>query len=279
MRIKLLGCFIFGLTLPLSSQAAWFSDTPLQHTYQAMIDGQPKLAWEELKIAVSQHSLSSQYWLPVKNEIIAQTECGKGLDDSFSPESDIQISFIRRFGLASQGYQINISTEKSHGEQDVSLLSPTGKTLISGHFSELAEYQELETKEMLVTPSSGVYTLKVGQNTYPIVASLGRNTRWLKVENALGKQILSVSSPENIAGCPRTNVNWQWFDGQYNMLGNKIPIGSNNAELPTISPFPSQAHHLSAAVELTEYQGRLQISYIQRVALPFKSNLAKPTSN
>ncbi|MEZ8103957.1 DUF2861 family protein [Vibrio cortegadensis] len=279
MRIKLLGCFFFGLTLPLSSQAAWFSDTPLQHTYQAMIDGQPKLAWEELKIAVSQHSLSSQYWLPVKNEIIAQTECGKGLDDTRLLISNLKISFIRRFGLASQGYQINISTEKSHGEQDVSLLSPTGQTLISGHFSDLTEYQEFETKEILVTPSSGVYILKVDQDTYPIVASLGRNIRWLKVENALGKQTLSVSSPENITGCPRTNVNWQWFDGQYNMLGNKIPIGSNNAELPTISPFPSQAHHLSAAVELTEYQGRLQISYIQRVALPFKSNLAKPTSN
>ena len=52
MRIKTLSYFIFGLTLPLSSQAACFIDTPLQHTYQAMIDGQPKLAWEELKIAV-----------------------------------------------------------------------------------------------------------------------------------------------------------------------------------------------------------------------------------
>lgn len=278
MIIKPLLFFVLSITFSLTSQAAWFSDTPLQHTYQAMIDKQPKLAWEELKIAVSQHPLNSRYWLPVKDEIIAQTECGKGLDDSSSPEPNIQISFIRRFGLASQGYQINISTEQSHVAQDISLLSPTGKPLISGHFSALTGYQEFETKEMIVKPPSGVYTLKIDQNTYPVVATLGSNTRWLRVENTLGKPRLSISSPENITGCPRTNVSWQWFDAQYNMLGNRIPINSDDAELPKVSPFPSQAQHLSAAVELTEYQGRLQISYIQRVALPFIADNAQPTS-
>ncbi len=55
---------------------------PLQHTYQSLLDNQPQVAWQELQIALDQQTLDSELWLPVKQEILSQTQCGTSLKQS-----------------------------------------------------------------------------------------------------------------------------------------------------------------------------------------------------
>ncbi|ERB66146.1 hypothetical protein N779_06680 [Vibrio coralliilyticus OCN008] len=69
-----LACLIF----PLSTQATWFEDTPLARTYQALLNNQPQLAWQELHLALNQQDIDRQYWLPVKQEIW-QSQCVSNL--------------------------------------------------------------------------------------------------------------------------------------------------------------------------------------------------------
>ncbi|MFA0231208.1 DUF2861 family protein, partial [Vibrio sp. 10N.261.45.A7] len=161
-------------TLPFVSHAAWFTDTPLQHTYQSLLDDQPQVAWQELQIALNQQTLDSELWLPVKQEILNQTQCGTSLKQSAEPKHHIQVSFIRRYGLSSHGYQIKVSAEqlsKASENQAISLVSPKGKVLLEGQLASNNEYQEIETNEMFVKPESGVYQLKIGSNHYPIVVA------------------------------------------------------------------------------------------------------------
>ncbi|WP_390233187.1 DUF2861 family protein [Vibrio sp. F74] len=261
--------FIIAIAFPSVSQAAWFTDTPLQRTYQALIDQQPILAWQELKIALNQNQLDSQFWVPVKQEVLSQTECGQDLSNDFNSISNIQVSFIRRFGLSSQGYQLKISSRRNTSDQDIALVSPSGKRLLSGKLIAHAQYQEIETEEMLLKPPSGVYQLEIGQNSYPIIASMDNNKRWLKLEHKLHSPSILITPPRNVIGCPEVNASWQWFDEQYNMLGNRVPIQNSNLSVPKESPYSYKAKHLSAAVELTEYQNGTKINYIQRVAIPF----------
>ncbi|MGF1763221.1 DUF2861 family protein [Aliivibrio kagoshimensis] len=262
---------IVVLTLPFFTHSAWFTDSPLQHTYQALIDEQPKLAWQELQIALKQNQLDSQYWNTVKQEILNQTECGQNLTNDPSTFSNIQISFIRRFGLSSQGYQFKISSERNSVIQNIALVSPNGERLLNGTFIAHDQYQEIETEEMLIKPPSGVYQLEIGQNSFPIIASMDNNKRWLKLKSKPSSSSVLLTLPKSVLGCPKANANLQWFDEQYNMLGSRVPIQNNHVEIPKVSPYPNKAKHLSAVVELIEYQNGSKINYIQRVAIPFSA--------
>ncbi|MEZ8693719.1 DUF2861 family protein [Vibrio splendidus] len=259
-------------TWSFASHAAWFTDTPLQHTYQSLLDDQPQVAWQELQIALDQQTLDSELWLPAKQEILSQTQCGTSLKQSAEPKHHIQVSFIRRYGLSSHGYQIKVSAEqlnKGLETQTLSLVSPKGKVLLDGQLTSNNEYQEIETSEMLIKPESGVYQLTIGSNNYPIIVALDDNKRWLTLESKLNDPHIVVTPPEIIDSCPDANVSWQWFDENYDMLGFKVPIKTTQASLPTESPTGSEAKHLSASVEMFEYQGAIEIQYVQRVAMPF----------
>lgn len=261
-------------TLPFACNAAWFTDTPLQHTYQSLLDNQPQVAWQELQIALNQAELNSQLWLPVKQEILSRTQCGSTLEQSATPHNHIQVSFIKRHGLSSQGYQIKVSAEQLNEvledqTQRISLVSPDGKVVIDGQLNSDVEYQEIETSEMFIKPESGVYQLTIGSNNYPIIVALDDNKRWLTLESKLNDPYIVVTPPEIIDSCPGANVSWQWFDENYDMLGFKVPIKTTQASLPTESPIGSEAKHLSASVEMFEYQGAIEIQYVQRVAMPF----------
>ncbi len=259
-------------TLPLVSHAAWFTDTPLQHTYQSLLDDQPQVAWQELQIALNQQTLDSELWLPVKQEILSQTQCGTSLKQSAEPKHHIQVSFIRRYGLSSHGYQIKVSAEqlsKVSESETISLVSPKGKVLLDGQLASNDEYQEIETNEMFIKPESGVYQLKIGSNHYPIVVALNDNNRWLTLESKLSEPHIVLSPPKVIDSCPDANVSWQWFDENYNLLGYKVPIKTTQAPVPKESPLGTIARHLSASVEVFEYQGAIEVQYVQRVAVPF----------
>lgn len=259
-------------SLPFASHAAWFTDTPLQHTYQSLLDGQPQVAWQELQIALDHQTLDSDLWLPVKQEILSQTQCGTSLKQSAEPKHHIQVSFIRRYGLSSHGYQIKVSAEQLNKDletQTLSLVSPKGKVLLDGQLASNDEYQEIETNEMFIKPESGVYQLKIGSNHYPIVVALDNSKRWLTLESKLSEPHIVITPPKVIDNCPNANVSWQWFDDNYNLLGYKVPIKTAQAPVPTESPLGTNAKHLSASVEMFEYQGAIEVQYVQRVAVPF----------
>lgn len=272
MKIASLISLLFAF--PLTSHGAWFSETPLQLTYQSLLDNQPQLAWQELQIALNQKQLDSQLWLPVKQEILSRTQCGSTLKQSAAPSHHIQVSFIRRHGLSSQGYQIKISAEpravdSNNQVQAVSLDAPDGERVIDGELKPNVAYQEIETSEMFIKPESGVYQLTVGANSYPIVIALDDNKRWLTLESKLENPHIVVTPPKVIDSCPNTNVSWQWFDENYNMLGVKVPIKAKHVAVPSKKPTVDDASHLSASVEMFEYQGWIEIQYVQRVAVPF----------
>ncbi|MEZ8013511.1 MULTISPECIES: DUF2861 family protein [Vibrio] len=261
-------------TMPFACNAAWFTDTPLQHTYQSLLDDQPQVAWQELQIALDQQTLDSELWLPVKQEILSQTQCGTSLRQDTETKHHIQVSFIRRYGLSSQGYQIKVAAEQLSEDmktqtQPISLVSPKGKVLLDGQLASNNEYQEIETGEMFIKPESGVYQLRIGSNHYPIVVALDNSKRWLTLESKLSEPHIVITPPKVIDNCPNANVSWQWFDENYNLLGYKVPIKTAQAPVPTESPLGTNAKHLSASVEMFEYQGTIEVQYVQRVTVPF----------
>ena len=272
--MKVTSLIVLIFTLPFTCHAAWFTNTPLKHTYQSLLSDQPRLAWQELQIALNQQTLDSDLWLPVKQEILSQTQCGTSLKQHTETKHHIQVSFIRRYGLSSQGYQIKVSAEQlSEGlesqTQPITLISPKGKILLDGQLASNNGYQEVETSEMFIKPESGVYQLTIGSNHYPIVAALDDSKRWLSLENKLNDPHIVITPPKVIDNCPDANVSWQWFDENYNLLGYKVPIKTAQAPVPTESPLGTQAKHLSASVEMFEYQGAIEVQYVQRVAVPF----------
>ena len=122
---------------------------------------------------------------------------------------------------------------------------------------------------MFIKPESGVYQLKIGSNHYPIVVALDNSKRWLTLESKLSEPHIVITPPKVIGNCPNANVSWQWFDENYNLLGYKVPIKTAQAPVPTESPLGTNAKHLSASVEMFEYQGAIEVQYVQRVAVPF----------
>ncbi|MFY2507225.1 DUF2861 family protein [Vibrio pectenicida] len=267
MRYKLLFS-IYTVCQPHFVQASWFTDTELHPVYQALINHQPKLAWQELILTLSRENIKSQYWIAVKQEILSQTSCGQELmDNSVALPMKMNISFIRRSGLSSQGFQIKLSTEKTRTDSLVELISPSSTRLLRVKLSKQSAYQELETKEMLIKPSTGVYQLRINGQSFPLLITIPDNKSWLTYDNTA--KIIRTSFPETIKGCSQAVASWQWFDSNYTMLDSKIPIQKHIASVPQPTYQHERAKHLSASVSLFEYQQGIKIDYIQRVAIPF----------
>ncbi|MCG9681997.1 DUF2861 family protein [Vibrio sp. Isolate23] len=264
-------CLLCALLFSITAYANWFSDTPLSRTYEALLNGQPLLAWQELHLALSQQNISRDYWQPVKLEILNQTQCGQKLitHSEFLP-ANISLSFVRRSGLASQGFQIKLSAEDVHSTLDVELTSPTKKRILHGLFTSQLGYQEMESEEMLVEPESGVYQLKLNENTYALIIAMPKNQNWLTLDNIT--QQLTVTPPTVTDSCAKAMAHWQWFDRHYTLIDKRIPIQTLNAPFPKSSQQPKGAAHLSASVSIFEYQQGLKVEYIQRLALPFSAS-------
>lgn len=249
-------------------QAAWFTETPLNRSYQALLNDQPQLAWQELQIALSKEAIDSQYWLPVKQQILSVSQCGQQLfSHSLPASSNFSISFIRRSGWSSQGYQIKLSAQKLQSELAVELISPLGRSLLSGQFSTKDHYQEIETEEMIIKPVSGVYRLKLNKNVYPLIIAIADNKDWLVWDN--NTQDLFISLPSAPSTCHKPIATWQWFDSNYSILGDRIPIQQQDPSLSLLNTQPDKAKHLSAAVSYFEYQQGIKVEYVQRVSVPF----------
>ncbi|KLV00556.1 hypothetical protein ABT58_11975 [Photobacterium aphoticum] len=262
---------------PAIGQTDWFVPTPLQSTYQALLANHPEQAWQELHLALSQAPLSCKHWVPVKNAILTQTECGQTLPEQHTSPSmhtpSITLHMIRRFGITSQGYQIKISavqsplTDKDNHMLPVTLLSPTNHTLLSGEFSTQSPYQEIEMADLMIKPMPGRYLLTVGEHTYPLLIAMESRSQWLTLTHTPQGSQVALSLPETIEGCPAVNARWQWFDDEYNTLGKPQLMLRKTESVPR--SYPLGAKHLAASVERVEFQQGVTVHYIQRINVPF----------
>ena len=263
---------LYTLCQPHFVQASWFTDTSLQAVYQALINHQPKLAWQELILTLSRENIESRYWLAVKQEILSQTSCGQKLiENSVVLPMNMNISFIRRSGLSSQGFQIKLSAENTKTASLVELISPSSARLLRAKLSKQSAYQELETKEMLITPSTGVYQLRINGQSLPLLIAIPDNKSWLTYDSTANN--IRSSFPETIKGCSQAVASWQWFDSNYTMLDSKIPIQKHIASVTQPTYQYEGAKHLSASVSVLEYQQGIKGEYIQRVAIPFSPSV------
>ncbi|WP_025744528.1 DUF2861 family protein [Salinivibrio costicola] len=69
------------LSVKVNAEQAWFGDTPMQQTYQALAADRPTVAWQELIFALSQEQIATQHWAALKHAIINQTDCGQRLTE------------------------------------------------------------------------------------------------------------------------------------------------------------------------------------------------------
>lgn len=260
--------FLISLVASTPSHSELFLDTPLQPAYQATLNQQPQLAWQELTLALSQHELDDQLWLPVKQEVLHQTDCGSAL--SGGTANNLRLSFVKRFGTTAKGYQVRISTENSPSAMDVTLFTPDGSPLVSGQFAAGQSYQEFESIELLQKPRSGVFNLVIDEQTIGLVIAIEDQSQWLVFNQQRAIPTVELNLPQTLPGCPSVSASWQWFDSDYRMLGHKIAFQQNPQPIPANSPYQTQAKHLSASVERVEFQHGVRIEYIQRIAIPYQ---------
>lgn len=253
-----------------STHGALFLDTPLQPAYQATLNQQPQLAWQELTLALNQSQLDDHHWLPVKQEVLRQTNCGRALLGNLANKRHIRVSFVKRFGTTAKGYQVRISTENSANTVEVNLVAPDGTRLVSGRFEAEQGYQEFESVELLQKPRSGVFKLSLNEHTIELLVAIEDQSQWLTLNQQQPTPTVELSLPKTLKGCPNVAASWQWFDGDYRMLGHKVALQTNPQAIPTENPYSGTAKHLSASVEKIEYQQGIRIEYIQRMAIPFQ---------
>ncbi|MFZ3420731.1 DUF2861 family protein [Vibrio harveyi] len=259
-----------GTVLSTYAHANLFTVSPLEHAYQATLTHQPQLAWQELFLALRQNEISSKYWVPIKNELLSQTACGTELSSGKKLTSQLTLGVIRRFGLTSQGYQIRLSVEQYTKNQSVTLTSPNGVALLKGNLIANPQYQEVESIDLLQKPVSGIYTLSLGNQKIDLLIAIPEGAPWLSLGNKEGHRTVETTLPSNVSPCPKAMATWQWFDKNYNLLGSTIPFTHSLEGIPKQPFTEDKAEHLTASVELVEFQNGVQIEYIQRLAIPYR---------
>ena len=247
----------------------WFKNTPLKESLQALLSHQTQQAWQELVIAVEQNPVTANYWQPIKLEILRQSDCGHQLTDpsngSFPP---FTLSLISRTGQTSSGYQIKLSIEDSRQSGAFSLNAPNGETLISGTLNATNHYQEWEISELLTKPTPGVYRLNYRNQQMLLLVSDYNASTWLSRSDS-NQTRLKLALPSGNQSCFPASVMLQWFDKQYQQVGDRLPLSAtaHYVDLPK-STARQGAQYLSASALLFEYQASIKVEYIHRMSLP-----------
>ncbi|MFD2179585.1 DUF2861 family protein [Veronia pacifica] len=270
MNMRLTLALMIFLPVFSAQGDGWFYPSPLAKAYSALAENHPKLAWSELRQALNHDKIDKKHWLPLKNEIIDQSACGQTLKHGSSlPPAKITLSFIERIGILSPGYSITLSAEDVKVAFSVSLTSPDEQTLFVGEFPAIDGYQEIETGDMFRIPESGVYSLAIGKNKYVLIIALEASEKWLKIEGA-NKRLL-VSPPDTTDNCMSAVTTWQWLSADFELLGVRIPILDVVNPLPAANDRPEGATRLTAATSHYEYQQGIKVKYTQRLSLPLTS--------
>jgi len=276
--MKRLTFFVVSSLLSSSSLAYdWFPETPLQASYSALVEGNTLLAWQELQLSLSRHNVEERYWRPVKQAILSETQCGKQLTSAPSIAANISLAIISKGNVNNQGYQVKLSTEQVTQPLRLQLFDEYNTLIVSAVItSPTKEYTEFESNELLSQPKAGLYQLAVNGVHYPLIISSFAATPWLHSTADRTFKSLTITPPNRVASCAPASVRWQWFDEDYNLLGQPAPmkltpiITANNDSYSVSLPpaAPAKAKWLSGVVSQFEYQGRIKVEYIQRYSLP-----------
>ncbi len=270
LRYPVLILLLCGFTQPSHAKEtalSWFRTTPLQLTLNALVSNQPKLAWQELITTLDKHPLPYQYWQPIKEQILSQTDCGKQLTSTKKPAT-ITLSIISRVTFSALDHQIKLSAEQITETASFELREPSENIILSGQLNPNLSYQEWETSDLLAKPETGIYTLTIGQNSYKVLISSYSTYQWL--ERSTNESSLLNSKPPQLTNqCPPMTVFQQWFDAEYRQVGTQHAIVSqtNQIQIP-LQAVPEQAKFQRVSARIFEYQSDIKIEYLHRVAVP-----------
>ncbi len=172
-RLGILSALLSGAAIaetPPSPTHAWFRTTPLQSSYQLLVEGHPTQAWHELIHTLSTTPVAEPFWQPIKEAILSQTQCGQALPSASLNDLAIAVTFIHKFNQTFQGYQVRLSAENLSQPLAVRLASSQGATLLAAELAP-ADYAEVESRDLLSPYAAGVYWLTLGEQRMALLIS------------------------------------------------------------------------------------------------------------
>lgn len=268
LRIILgLGILVSFLTsahpLPNNFHAAWFRSTPLQSSYQKLVEGFPQQAWHELISALSFTPVAEPFWQPIKEEILNQTQCGQSLQATSTNDKAVAVTFIHKINQTFQGYQVKVSIDDLVEPLNVSLISPQGKMIIEQTLVP-AIYTESESHELLSPYASGVYWLILGKQRFPLLISAPSIVAWI---DPINDNKININLPITLYICAPALAREQFFDQNFALLHSQI---INSSKPFTFAKATKETKWKSLSVIKSEYQGSIRVEYIQRLTSPIR---------
>ncbi|HAS6184813.1 DUF2861 family protein [Vibrio vulnificus] len=263
-RLGMLSAFISGAVIaetPPSFTNSWFRATPLQTSYQRLVEGHPTQAWHELTHALSTTPVAEPFWKPVKEAILSQTQCGQALPTTSPNDLALAVTFIHKFNQTFQGYQIRLSTENLSEPLAVRLTSVQGVTLLEAELAP-ADYAEVESRDLLSPYAAGIYWLTLDEQRIALLISAPSSTPWIEQSSAAD---LTIHLPASPSGCASSMARWQFFDQHFTLLHSQTV---NRDQPPAPPSAPSQARWRSLSVIQSEYQGTIRVEQMQRLTIP-----------
>ncbi|EHK7540279.1 DUF2861 family protein [Vibrio cholerae] len=264
VRLGMLSALVSGAAIaetPPSLTQAWFRATPLQSSYQPLIDGHLTQAWHELIHTLSTTPVAEDFWQPIKEAILSQTQCGQALPSTSPNDLAIAVTFIHKFNQTFQGYQVRLSAENLTQPLAVRLASAQGATLLAAELAP-ADYAEVESRDLLSPYAAGVYWLTLGEQRMALLISPPSNTPWIEQSNA---DALTIRFPATPTGCSSSLARWQFFDQNFTLLHSQTV---NRDQHPAPPSAPSQARWRNLSVIQSEYQGTIRVEQMQRLTIP-----------
>ncbi|ELK8308312.1 TPA: DUF2861 family protein [Vibrio vulnificus] len=264
VRLSMLSALVSGAALaetPPSPTHPWFRATPLQSSYQRLVEGHPTQAWHELIHTLSTTPVAEDFWQPIKEAILSQTQCGQALPSTSPNDLAIAVTFIHKFNQTFQGYQVRLSAENLTQPLAVRLASAQGATLLAAELAP-ADYAEVESRDLLSPYAAGIYWLTLDEQRIALLISAPSSTPWIEQSSAAD---LTIHLPASPSGCASSMARWQFFDQHFTLLHSQTV---NRDQPPAPPSAPSQARWRSLSVIQSEYQGTIRVEQMQRLTIP-----------
>ncbi|EKD7161405.1 DUF2861 family protein [Vibrio vulnificus] len=264
VRLSMLSALVSGAALaetPPSPTHPWFRATPLQSSYQRLVEGHPTQAWHELIHTLSTTPVAEDFWQPIKEAILSQTQCGQALPSTSPNDLAIAVTFIHKFNQTFQGYQVRLSAENLTQPLAVRLASAQGATLLAAELAP-ADYAEVESRDLLSPYAAGIYWLTLDEHRIALLISAPSSTPWIEQSSAAD---LTIHLPASPSGCASSMARWQFFDQHFTLLHSQTV---NRDQPPAPPSAPSQARWRSLSVIQSEYQGTIRVEQMQRLTIP-----------
>ncbi|HAS6061915.1 TPA: DUF2861 family protein [Vibrio vulnificus] len=264
VRLGMLSALVSGAALaetPPSPTHPWFRATPLQSSYQRLVEGHPTQAWHELIHTLSTTPVAEDFWQPIKEAILSQTQCGQALPSTSPNDLAIAVTFIHKFNQTFQGYQVRLSAENLTQPLAVRLASAQGATLLAAELAP-ADYAEVESRDLLSPYAAGIYWLTLDEQRIALLISAPSSTPWIEQSSAAD---LTIHLPASPSGCASSMARWQFFDQHFTLLHSQTV---NRDQPPAPPSAPSQARWRSLSVIQSEYQGTIRVEQMQRLTIP-----------